>query len=326
MAATSVIGLHARVTAEASQFVNELNRADNAQRRTMSSMKESVGKSMKYIEKQFSITKLTKGMIHGFGLSTGAGLIGGAIETFSDKLNESKEHAKEMSEWVSKMRDDLRELSEKRYASFMSGIAPEDKARIAIPRAEQHTAEIRRQLEEAKKEYAAASEDIGKAGKGITLNTTKVFNPFTSRMVDAIAGDVTADADTSLERQTKAGEQIQRLQDELNKALKDEKGIRKDITEMQKKEEDNERKITDECEQFVQKQAEMDLKFGKGYLNRIQRNADIHIDDMTKRGLGSGARYDLVQKSTNEILKKISDQIKEYAHKNQNEQAPVYAD
>lgn len=326
MAATSVIGLHARVTAEASQFVNELNRADNAQRRTMSSMKESVGKSLKYIEKQFSITKLTKGMIHGFGLATGAKLIDGAIETVSEHMGAAKEHAKEMSEWISKMREDLRDLADKRYTAFMSGVAPEDKARIALPRAEQRTKEIQRQLDEAKKEFDAASIDMSNASMGMTGKVIRVFNPISSRMEDAVSGSVAEAGSNAQERQSKAGEQIQKLQDDLTKALKDEKNIRKEITDIQKKEEDNERKITDECEKALEKQNERDLKFGKDYLRGVQRAADVRVDDMTKRGLGSGARYDLVQKSTNDILNKISDQIKEFARKNLSTPQPEYTD
>lgn len=71
MAARSLPELHARVTANAQQFVNELQRADNVTRRRAASISKEVDRMTKDVKRKFDGAKLGGQLLQGLGIGSG---------------------------------------------------------------------------------------------------------------------------------------------------------------------------------------------------------------------------------------------------------------
>lgn len=117
----SVVGLHSELSANATKFVNEYARADNASRRHGASIRDELDKVQYAVSKKFSAPKLAIAFLKGVGMGGGMGVVHTLYEKWSEALNRATEDAKEFRQELEKSVEEVRKLSETRLDKMISG-------------------------------------------------------------------------------------------------------------------------------------------------------------------------------------------------------------
>lgn len=113
MAGRKSIGdLHAKVTANAQQFVSEFERADNVARRRTAAIDKEVDKLTKTIKQKFGAADIGKGLLQGLGIGSGFAAAQTAAQMVSDHYREAAESAQRIAD-----------LSEQTYKLFQERMA-----------------------------------------------------------------------------------------------------------------------------------------------------------------------------------------------------------
>lgn len=98
MAARSLPELHARVTANAQQFVTELQRADNVTRRRAASISKEVDRMTKDVRRKFDGAKLGGQLLQGLGIGSGFALAQQGAELIAGYWERAAEAATKVAE------------------------------------------------------------------------------------------------------------------------------------------------------------------------------------------------------------------------------------
>lgn len=329
MAKESVVGLHGLLTANGTQMVNEFQRVDNAQRRFSASIRSGLGKTMAQVQREFSLPKLAKGVMAGFGIGGGMQVMQMGIEKVSEMWRESSEDAKAFAEYVERAVEKSRELSSIRLQAFVDTRSPGAGAdavqtRIGLLREQLKAAEAKRA--DAISDLSRASSPDFQAGnkEGIALRDKYGLGNFSTRrnIGDAISNaEVGAfDEGDRLKKEIEKWEKslseikIEKLPKAIDKALDDffkpleqahadrAKAVGAALDDFFGPLDERTRNVRD-----IMKEDPMDSKqFG-----RWERAAgDLNVDDMTRRGLGTGANYKEVMSQTNTILTHILEAVR----------------
>lgn len=110
MAKQSIGDLHAKITADAQQFVGEFDRADNAARRSAGRIDAEVTKLERNIKKKFSGSEFAKGVLGGLGIGSGFAAAQTAFQQVSDYYREQAEFAKAIEESTAKQLDYTKQI------------------------------------------------------------------------------------------------------------------------------------------------------------------------------------------------------------------------
>jgi hypothetical protein len=331
MARKSIASLYTEVLANATQFVNEFKRADNEARRATASVRASVGKMTRDIARDFSLPKLGKGLLQGFGLGGGMQLMSMATDKFVELLQSGSKHAEELSEHIKNIREDLTALHDKRFSRLI------DTSDIGA-RPEKFDQEIARTTGARDRAQAAldqAMRDMQMAREGLTAGG--VFNPFTQQMSgDAFEGRFRKgmSSDEILEdAQKRQGDAIKSIES-LNEKLADLEGRKVKALEDQGKEmEKMLKEFFDPIDKLAEAAADQLDAANKERRERFNRHFNdslkpidpaaspmyrrweqaaggMRTDELTRRGLGTGANYRDVNKGVENLLKEIRDAIR----------------
>ncbi len=101
----SIGSLFATVSADASQFVAEFNRADNQARRTASNIRNEVDRMTNDVQRKFSAAKLGGDFLKGIGLGSSFAVINTVLEKITDRFREQAELAERILKLTERTRD-----------------------------------------------------------------------------------------------------------------------------------------------------------------------------------------------------------------------------
>lgn len=110
MAKQSIGDLHAKVTANASQFVSEFSRADNAARRTATNIDKEVGQLSKSLARKWSLSDIGKDLAKGFGLGSGFAVAQTAADLLVRHFEKAAEAAKSIEESTARQLEITRQI------------------------------------------------------------------------------------------------------------------------------------------------------------------------------------------------------------------------
>lgn len=321
MGKQSIIGVHAEITARATQLVDEYGRADRVSRAANSSIRNELSKTMRHIEKEFAGTKFAKGFLGGLGIGTGMEIARSAMDGISEAMQASARRAKETAQHVEQMREDLREIQGMKFENFI-GKMPDGQAKAEV--IERRMKEVERQKNAAIQEREDARRTIAALGYNLfTEEATTKFKPdpmgLHKRVWNAVTlqwdklnvkGQIGEKADAEISKQ-------QKVIDALNKQL-DELDARRDKT----------------VEEGAKKRAEAMARWLKPFNDKIEadnkraiaaadklrdaiatpveklREALKDLPDMLERGLKGlpgGITYDEAQRARAAALRKYEE-------------------
>lgn len=125
MAGRSIGELNAKVTANASQFVQEFQRADNVSRRVASSIDKEVDHLTKNLKKKFSLGDIGKDILKGFGIGSGFAVAETAAGLLVDHFKAAAEAAKDVEESTARQLE---------YTKKIIGLSQTDDQKLAALR------------------------------------------------------------------------------------------------------------------------------------------------------------------------------------------------
>lgn len=105
MAKTAIGDLHARLTADVTQYDAEMKRAAAATQRTAQSINGELDSLQKTIARKFSMGDIAKDLLKGFGLGSGFAVAQTAVELISDRLREQAETEEAITAELQKQHD-----------------------------------------------------------------------------------------------------------------------------------------------------------------------------------------------------------------------------
>ncbi len=108
-------GLHATLTANASQYVAEFNRADKATQMAARGMTNATETLMHDIQRNFTGAKFAKGILEGFGIGTGITAITRLADVFVGMWKEGDEYAKKVEERAENIAKIMSGLSREKF-------------------------------------------------------------------------------------------------------------------------------------------------------------------------------------------------------------------
>lgn len=172
--ARSLPDISQKVVANASQFVNEFQRADNATRRAAANIDREMDKLAKTVKRKFSVSDVGKDLLRGFGLGSGFAVLTMAIDKWSAVFKEADENAKDFSNHLKEIQQSAREISSIRFDNFLANLSPEGQVKQLESAADQLDAKI----EAARKKDLELKKDLSIAGEAsrLTIGGT-AFDP-----------------------------------------------------------------------------------------------------------------------------------------------------
>lgn len=311
MSNKSIGKLHSEITANASQFVNEFNRADNAQRRATANIRASVGKTMAQVTRAFSLPNLAKSLLSGLGIGGGVQLMGMAMDKVAEMFQAGAKHAADMSEHIEKMREDLRSMHDDRFATFLEGAKPGAKAGIVdreIERQKQALARAEATKLAAEKDMQLAREGLV-AGRQFNLFTgMQTPDPFGGRFPQGMSSNAIFEA--AQEQQGKSLREIENLQKKIGELSNKSAKVTEDATQAIEKAldeffkpldqlgEQEFKKLDDRAKQLVEKSRSPMEKFLDAFreVDELRQRGYIG-DDFTRDSIIRDA-YNQYQKDT----------------------------
>lgn len=229
MSRRSLPELHSRVTANASQFVSELQRADNVSRRSVASIDREMNKLERSVGRKFSLAGIGTSFLGGLGIGSGFALASTVVGAITNHFREQEQHLKNM--------DAIWERMQKRSLEFSRTLmTPGEKL-----------ASLNNEMDELQKKYIALAQPktqqifVGgqHGGQWITQEIPK-----TREETEALAALVEQMQELGVERAkfekdslSDAEKQLARDFEELTKQMREEVKLR------QKRNEDNEKEI-----------------------------------------------------------------------------------
>ena len=334
MSKQSIGALHASVTANATQFVNEFQRADNAQRRVTANIRASVSKTIAQVNREFTLPKLAKGFLGGLGIGSGMQVVGMGMDLFAEKWKESANEAKEFSEYADRIRDTMREIKESRFNSFFDGALAGAKPGLM----EGNIAGLQRDLARAEADYAAAMRDMAISGKSYASGPVRddtgnivTDDPYGGRFkANMSAREIGDEAAVRIDRANaeifKIQDKIKAAQNKLATATKDmspviDKALKEFFDPIFEAAEDRPKSIDAALKSFfepyddrtrsVREIMKEDPADSKTFRRWDRAAGSLNVDDMTRRGLGTGANYKDVMSQTNTILGQILQEVRD---------------
>lgn len=140
--AKTISSMHARVTADATQFVSEFQRADNVSRRHSSNIDREISRLSKSISSKFSAVDIGKSVLSGLGFGSGFAVVNTVADKVVAAWRESAEYAKQLEDRAKSISDLMQDVSKKRRESWIEALLPEQ------------------QLEERKKELKILTDQL----------------------------------------------------------------------------------------------------------------------------------------------------------------------
>ena len=163
MASKSIGELNAKVTANAEQFVQEFNRADNEARRASSSIDKEVTKLTKTLERKFGLADIGKDLLRGFGVGSGFEVMNLAIDKVGDLWKDAQEEAKNYLEVSEKIMASMREITKATHdAQFGAMFDPKEQ----LAKKKSDLADIDKKIGDTSSKIAELNADLGKLGTG----------------------------------------------------------------------------------------------------------------------------------------------------------------
>jgi hypothetical protein len=343
MAKKSAGVLHGVVSGDASSYINELKRADEATRARGASISGQLDKLGRDIARDFTPAKIGKNLLGGLGIGSGAALVMTGVEFFTNKWKESAEFAKEVEERATNIAKAMQELRQVRFEARLSGAEPLDKM-VTLNREIARVAQDREQ-QEALRQKALRGFEFGNNAKGIGVMIREFegedfaggkdkpgmrVRDFTDEMLRrADAAQLKA---TELEKElVKLGTQAASTADELAAAEKKvaEERAKGDAYQLELtvkqalQRSPNKSVLKDVSIEDEDRARDEALKFreelrraGEKNLDRLEREASrMRVDEMTSRGLGTGANYEEWNKRNLTVLEKIAEILRQIERK-----------
>ena len=341
--AKSVGTLHTIVSANAEPYVNELRRAGAATKEHASSIEGQFDKLRGKVARKFSISdtgfKLLKGA--GFGSAVGVGMH--VFEKISELLKESGEYAEKLEERAKAVAEAMQAASKSSAQLFKdSREDPQEKLDITV----RQTAAIAKQIEAQQKLRDDAMEGMAWASKMSKEDSgTKIFS-FKGEAFDSSKLGKSDPSTTGMgvmdfaDLMGERADAAQKKGAELTKDLNAGASEAMKLTQAATKKADDERiiemgKMADMinlrkpgrsgaevrsgggAEDYYRGQAAViqfqdELEAAKARrLGEIEKiGAPMRVDDLTRRGLGTGGGYAEAQKGTQAVLVEIRDLLK----------------
>lgn len=176
MAGKKSIGdLHSNVTANAQQFVNEFQRADNVARQRTAAIDKELDKLGKSIKTKFSGADVGKSILQGLGVGSGFAAVDLVVGKFVDLWREADDKAKEAQVSIEKLNATFSELHRLTRESAIEKLLPAEQ----ITARKEQLAAVRKQLDDLAIKAAKYAADMGKlhdADPGFISGTA--FDPF----------------------------------------------------------------------------------------------------------------------------------------------------
>lgn len=126
MAKKSIGELHAKVTADATQFVGEFKRADTESRRSSAAINTEVDKLTKSVKKKFELADFGKDLLKGAGLFGGFAILNTGVDYFVGKMKEAEEKANKVKERADQIAEKFREIAALKVESAIDQMLPQD--------------------------------------------------------------------------------------------------------------------------------------------------------------------------------------------------------
>lgn len=166
MAKKSIGELHAKVTADATQFVGEFKRADNESRRSSAAINTEVDKLTKGIKKKFELADFGKDLLRGAGLFGGFSIINTGVDYFVGMMKEAEAYSKRVDDSATSIAEKFREISTMRIETSIDRLLPE--AQLAARKKQLGDIENQlRGLTAAREKATAGMAFVDKGGQGL---------------------------------------------------------------------------------------------------------------------------------------------------------------
>lgn len=356
----SVGTLHTIVSANAEPYVNELRRAGAATKAHANDVDYQFDKLRGKVAKKFSISdtgfKLLKGA--GFGSAAGVGMH--AFEKISELLKESGEYAAKLEERAKSVAEAMQAAGKSSAQLFKdSREDPQEKLELTL----RETAAIGKQIEAQQRLRDDAMEAMGWASKVSKESSGAIIYEFKGKKFgaenkgwksqgatyDTLGIKVKDFFDLMLERADLAQKKVAELTKDLNsggaEAMKltqaaTKKAEDERIAEMGRRADEinlmnpNRKKGKETPAELaaayyrgqaaaIDFQDELEAAKAKRLGDIEKLGAPMRVDDMTRRGLGTGGGYAEAQKGTQAVLVEIRDLLK---RRTEREMQPAFSD
>lgn len=355
MASKSVGTLHTIVSANAAPYVNELRRASSATRDHAASVSGQFDELQKKIGRKFSGAEIGMDLLRGFGIGSAAGIAQKLYEGIADNLREASEYAAQLDQRAASVAESMRAASKSNVALFKESLT-DPKERLAFVEKETAMLEKRRAAllktrQDAVDAFAWANKYFGGSTapviysfKGEAFDTKKTGKPGVFTM-GATAKEFT---DIMGARADAAQKEAADLVKDLNAAKSEVAKLKADIEKAKADEAVREMGLLaaqvnlgrglsaaqvrggGAAEDYFRGQVEAAKMLDEIEAAKAKRLADIEklatgprVDDLTRRGLGTGGGYLEAQKRQESVLVEIREILKRRASR---ELLPVFGD
>jgi hypothetical protein len=353
MSRKSIGSLYGTIDGSASGWINELKRAEDATRTKSASIAGQIDSLGRRLEKDFTLASFGKNLLGGIGLGSAAGITMTIADHFLGMWREADEYAKGLEDRAASIGELMRKASAG-WRDMTRGDMEPDR-RLGSLYSELSGKYSSLSAEDEKRRAAlvafgwAQQQDATGAGVHIRSYGGEVFakNPndpgmpvrkFTDMQLDRAESAQKAAAELRIEIPGLV-KSIKGLVEEITKGADDAAKVELDRTLANAKlkganmaswkeitPEDTARASSGLRSYLEDMRAERE-KTGEKYFDRVEKEAGrIKVDEMTRRGLGTGADYAEITKQNNSILAEIRDLIRRSLDGNQFPGIAVVAD
>jgi hypothetical protein len=336
MAKKSAGQLHAIVSADATSYINELKRADEATRARAASMGGQIDKLGQTLSREFTAAKMGKNLLSGIGIGSGAGIVMTGVDYFVGMWKEAAEYAKEVDDRAKDIAKSMQELRQLRFDKKVSSSDPAE--RMGLLNDEMARTAAARDKAEDERLKALRGFEFGNSAKGVGVmirdfegedfaggkdNPGMLVRKFTDEMLrradaaqlkatelakelEKLAGQATATTDEL----AAAGKKLREERDkadayQLDLSVKDALFTHPDRRHLKEVTPDDHVRADDELRKYREELRAAGIKNATRYADRIDQASRVNVDDMTRRGMGTGANYSEIGKQTNDVLMRI---------------------
>jgi hypothetical protein len=335
MAKQSVGNLNVLIGGDANPLVNELRRADTEARTRAASISGQMGKLGRDLTRNFSAAKFGKDILMGFGIGSAAGVAMTAANYFVDRWKESAQYAKDIEERAQNIAKAMRELREVRVESKMAGQGPEANA-FEFARELAQLAAKRDGFEAARQRAlrgAAFADDQSSKHFGVRIRQFEGESFSSDGTDEGVAMQVRDFHDLMIKRADEAQSQWVEVSKKLEGVARKAIANTQELDQLGKQRAEELKKAADaEAKKEESAAAERRSRFNRAFNDAYNGSDDrsggkdsfdmdagrwtraagnINVDDMTRRGMGTGANYKDVMSQTESLLAQILDAIRD---------------
>lgn len=329
MSKKSIGTYHATIAATAQPFIDELKRADRESRRATGSIRAEIGGTMRALARDFTLPKLAKGLLSGFGIGGGIQIVGSVMDVFAERWRESEQFAAKLEERAKGIADQMREVSQGWQKIAKENLEPgerrdainRDIAKLAADKEKAADDRLRalrgfQWVEEYSKKYSGMQikqfegEDFTRGGIAIPKreftdimgerldDAQKRWAEADKKMQPLVSAVIALNRELGSAAQTESLEDLTMLVREINLgAGRSPAQVRGEIGP------DATQTVAEQWAQIIKDREQA----GQEEFDRWARAGAVRVDDMTRRGLGTGADYRSIGEKTNSILSQILD-------------------